>query len=171
MVFFAYIIKSLFVIICMWSSTQSVIDLVNALLYFSNQQPQDWHEGLEIIFNIAIIFNIQFLHKRLQAHFKYRACSRLYFQNHVGLRNKFMEAFLENFKSKALWAQMEVQEEIIHMHQCPQSNEHIQCSQCGTMHTSSINTSIIFIPSSSLSLSCSVHSFASTSRNGRMRRS
>ena len=28
---------------------------------------------------------------------------------------------------------MEVQEEITHKYQCPQSNEHIQCSQCGTM--------------------------------------
>ena len=37
---------------------------------------------------------------------------------------------------------MEVQKEITHTYQCPQSNEHIQRSQCGTMHGSSITTPI-----------------------------
>ena len=39
---------------------------------------------------------------------------------------------------------MEVQEEITHTYQCPQSNEHIQCSQYGAMHRSSISTPVIF---------------------------
>ena len=38
---------------------------------------------------------------------------------------------------------MEVQEEITHTYQCPQSNEHIQYSQCGTMHKT-VTTPIIF---------------------------
>ena len=39
---------------------------------------------------------------------------------------------------------MEVQEEITHTYQCAQTNEHIQCSQCGTMHRSSVTTPITF---------------------------
>ena len=32
---------------------------------------------------------------------------------------------------------------ITHKNECPQSNEHIHCSQCGTMHRSSMTTPIV----------------------------
>ena len=41
--------------------TQSAINLMNALLYSWNQQPQAWDESLKMFCNILIRFNIQFL--------------------------------------------------------------------------------------------------------------
>ena len=50
---------------------------MNVLLYFLNEQPQAWHESLEMTFNIIIRFNIWFF--LIQAHSKYQAFSGLYF--------------------------------------------------------------------------------------------
>ena len=38
--------------------TQSASNLMHALLYFENQQPQAWHESLETIWKLVIRFNI-----------------------------------------------------------------------------------------------------------------
>ena len=74
---------------------------------------------------------------------------------HVYLRNELMEA-LGDFRNCSFWTKIKVQEEITHTYHSPQSNEHIQCSQCGTMHRSSITTLAPFILSYFLSLTCSL---------------
>jgi len=74
---------------------------MNALLYFQNQQPQAWHEGLELNFNVVDRFNIQSSNK-MWAHSKYWACSNYIFRIHVGLRNELMEA-LQKKKNLSFW--------------------------------------------------------------------
>ena len=59
--------------------TQSAINLMNALLDSLKQRVQAWHEGLEMIFDIVVKFNIQFLKTKLQTNSMHWACSRTYF--------------------------------------------------------------------------------------------
>ena len=38
--------------------TQIAVNLKIALLYISDQQPQAWHDSLEMTFNIVVRFNV-----------------------------------------------------------------------------------------------------------------
>ena len=70
-------------------SKKPVITKVSTLT--QNQQPQAWHEGLELDFNVVDRFNIQSSNK-MWAHSKYWACSNYIFRIHIGLKDELMEA-------------------------------------------------------------------------------
>jgi hypothetical protein len=69
--------------------TQNKINPMNDLLYFLNQQPQVWHETLEMIFNIVIRFS-NLLENQMQAHSNIEYALGYFSRGYVGLRNEMI---------------------------------------------------------------------------------
>jgi hypothetical protein len=141
--------------------------------YLLNQQLQAWHEGLEMIFNIVVRFNILFHLKKRPTHSQYRACSRLYIYIYM-LNIKWNTTMqLNNVMRFEKWIDggiVKTLEIEVFGHRWKYKRKLLSHIIVQTMHGTSLNIPIVFIPSFSfLSLTCLMHSSTSTSTDGKMR--
>ena len=153
--------------------------------FLLNQQLQAWHEGLEMIFNIVVRFNILFyflikkgkhppsIEHALECYIYIYIWNTAMQLNNVTRFEKWIDGgIVKTSKIETFGHRWKYKRKLLSHINVHKIISTFNVVNVETVNRTSVNIPIVFIASfSSLSLTCSMHSSASTSTNGMMRRS